>query len=337
MTDKPAPARYKVAALYKFVALPDFEQLQTPLQDFCLQQNIHGTLLLAQEGINGTIAGDETAIDAFLEYLHTANIFKNRFVDIDAKFSFAEKAPFLRMRVRLKREIVTLRAEEADPTKRVGTYVNPEDWNELIADPDLILLDTRNDYEVALGTFEGAVDPKTQNFTQFKDFVGENLKPETNKKVAMFCTGGIRCEKASAYMLAQGYEEVFHLKGGILNYLEKMPEVNSKWNGDCFVFDERVAVTHDLSPSGHTQCRACRMPLNEAERTSDDYIDGVQCTYCKGKKTDDERARARARQEQMVLARARGTSHIGDQSKQEAAEIKQQKRRQKEKSRETST
>lgn len=224
----PSAAHYKVAAMYKFVALPDFEELQSPIQNFCQQQNIHGTLLLAEEGINGTIAGNKAAIEAFLAFLKTANIFKNRFEDIDVKFSSTNKAPFLRMRVRLKREIVTLRAPEANPAKQVGTYVNPEDWNELISDPDIIILDTRNDYEVALGTFDGAIDPKTENFTQFKDFVGENLKPETDKKVAMFCTGGIRCEKASAYMLAQGYEEVFHLKGGILKYLETVPQENSK-------------------------------------------------------------------------------------------------------------
>ncbi len=317
--------QFKVAALYKFVALPDYVELQPCLLTFCQQHGIRGTLLVAAEGINGTIAGSADDIDAFISYLHEANIFKNRFDGIDVKYSYADTAPFLRMKVRLKREIVTLRAEEADPTKRVGTYVTPEQWNQLIADPDLVILDTRNDYEVALGTFEGAIDPKTENFTQFKDFVAETLSPDTNKKVAMFCTGGIRCEKASAYMLAQGYEQVFHLKGGILNYLETMPEKNSKWHGDCFVFDERVAVNHDLKPSGHTQCHACRMPLNDEERNSPDFIEGVQCPHCRDSKSNTERERARARQHQMTLAKARGLAHIGDDAIGDAAEMKRAK------------
>jgi len=326
--------QFKLAALYKFVALPDYVELQSSLLTFCRQHGIRGTLLVATEGINGTIAGSADDIDAFISYLRTANIFKNRFDGIDVKYSYADTAPFLRMKVRLKREIVTLRADEADPTKQVGRYVTPEQWNDLIADPDLVILDTRNDYEVALGTFEGAIDPKTENFTQFKDFVAETLSPDTTKKVAMFCTGGIRCEKASAYMLAQGYEKVFHLKGGILNYLETVSEEDSKWHGDCFVFDERVAVNHDLKPSGHTQCHACRMPLNHEERNSPDFIEGVQCPHCLGKKSPTERERARARQHQMELAKARGLAHIGDDAIGDAAEMKQQKKLVKEKSRE---
>ncbi len=328
---------FKVAALYKFVALPDFEQLQTPLLEFCRKHNIRGTLLLAPEGINGTVAGDQSAIDTFITFLRTTEIFKNRLSDIDVKFSYADKEPFLRLRVRLKREIVTLRAPEADPSKQVGTYVLPDQWNDLIADPDLAVIDTRNTYEVALGTFEGAIDPKTENFTQFKDFVSQTLNLETTKKVAMFCTGGIRCEKASAYMLAQGFEEVYHLKGGILKYLETVPEKDSKWHGDCFVFDERVAVSHALIVSGHTQCRACRMPLNEEERASDDFIDGVQCPYCRDKKTLSERDRARSRQQQMELARTRGLSHLGDDAKKDAARMKKRKLREKEKSRSGTT
>lgn len=325
---------FKIAALYKFVALPDYIELQASILEFCRQHNIRGTLLLAQEGINGTIAGDEAVIDAFVTYLHSANIFKNRFGGIDIKYAHADTPPFLRMKVRLKREIVTLRAPEADPSKQVGTYVSPDQWNDLLDDPDLVILDTRNDYEVALGTFEGAIDPKTENFTQFKDFVTETLSPETTKKIAMFCTGGIRCEKASSYMLAQGFEQVFHLKGGILKYLETMPQKNSKWQGDCFVFDERVAVGHDLEPSGHTQCHACRMPLNDDERSSADFIEGVQCPHCLGKKSGSERNRARARQLQMTLAKKRGLAHLGDDAMNDAAKMKQQKQLAKEKSRE---
>ncbi len=317
--------QFKVAALYKFVALPDYIELQPSLLTFCRQHDLRGTLLVAAEGINGTIAGSPADIDAFITYLHEANIFKNRFNAIDVKYSYTDAPPFLRMKVRLKREIVTLRADEADPTKQVGIYVSPEQWNDLIADPELVILDTRNDYEVALGTFEGAIDPKTENFTQFKDFIAETLSPDTTKKVAMFCTGGIRCEKASAYMLAQGYEEVFHLKGGILNYLETVPQENSKWQGDCFVFDERVAVNHDLQPSGHTQCHACRMPLNDEERNSTDFIEGVQCPHCVDKKSPTERDRARARQHQMMLAKARGLAHIGDDAIGDAARMKQVK------------
>jgi len=325
--------QFKVAALYKFAALSDYIDLQPSILDFCQQHGIRGTILLASEGINGTIAGKPADIDAFIIYLRTAIIFRNRFEAIDVKYSSAETLPFLRMKVRLKREIVTLRAVEADPTKQVGSYVTPENWNQLIADPDLVILDTRNDYEVALGTFEGAIDPKTENFTQFKDFVAETLSPHTTKKVAMFCTGGIRCEKASAYMLAQGFEQVFHLKGGILNYLETVRQENSKWHGDCFVFDERVAVNHDLKPSGHTQCHACRMPLNDEERNSPDFIEGVQCPHCRDKKSTTERDRARARQHQMELAKTRGLAHIGDDAIGDAAEMKQQKKLAREKSR----
>jgi UPF0176 protein len=324
---------FKVAALYKFVALPDYTNLQPSILNFCQQHNIRGTLLLAHEGINGTVAGSPDDIDALIAYLQTANIFKNRLGDIDVKYSYTDAPPFLRMKVRLKREIVTLRAEEANPTKQVGTYVSAEQWNDLIDDPDLVILDTRNDYEVALGTFEGAIDPKTENFTQFKDFVAQTLDPDTTKKVAMFCTGGIRCEKASAYMLAQGFEEVFHLKGGILNYLETIRQENSKWQGDCFVFDERVAVNHNLKPSGHTQCHACRMPLNEAMRHSPDFIEGVQCPHCRDSKSPSERDRARARQHQMTLAKARGLAHLGDDAIGDAAAMKQQKKLVKEKSR----
>ena len=325
---------YKVAALYHFVALPDFETLKAPLLDFCKARDIKGTLLLAEEGINGTVSGPDAGIDELIDYLQMGNIFEGRFKGLDVKYSQASEPPFLRMRVRLKREIVTLRAEEASPTKQVGTYVNPQDWNEVISDPDVVVIDTRNDYEVSIGTFEGAIDPNTTTFTEFKDYVSENLKPETHKKVAMFCTGGIRCEKASSYMMAHGFEEVYHLKGGILKYLEEVPEEDSKWQGDCFVFDERVAVKHGLEESDYTQCHACRYPLSPEERASKYYIHGVQCPHCKDKRTDKDRERSAARQKQMELAEQRGISHIGDQANEGAKIMKARKEEIRAKSRE---
>lgn len=324
---------YKVAALYHFVSLPDYENLKEPLLEFCKARQIKGTLLLAQEGINGTIAGSEDSVDALIAYLRDGNIFKGRLKSLDVKYSQASKEPFLRMRVRLKNEIVTLRAPEASPTKQVGTYVTPEGWNEIISDPDTIVIDTRNDYEVAIGTFKGALDPNTTTFTEFKDFVSENLKPEKHKKVAMFCTGGIRCEKASSYMLAHGFEEVFHLQGGILKYLEEMPEEKSLWEGDCFVFDERVAVGHGLKESGYTQCHACRYPLSEEERNSADFIHGIQCPHCKDSKTDEDRKRAAARQKQMELAAEKGIQHIGDQAQNDAIKMRAEKEKLRAKSR----
>jgi len=237
---------YKVAALYQFVPLPDFRALKDPLHRLCLDLEIRGTLLLAQEGINGTLAGREGAIDALMAELQAGALFDGRLDNLELKFSTADEMPFKRMKVRLKKEIVTLGDPQTDPLRRVGTYVSPAEWNRLMDDPEIILLDTRNDFEVEMGTFEGAVDPHIKRFSEFKDFVQGGLDPGKHKRVAMFCTGGIRCEKASSYMLAQGFEEVFHLKGGILKYLEDVPETESRWNGGCFVFDERVALGHGL-------------------------------------------------------------------------------------------
>lgn len=321
--DKP----YKVAALYKFVALPNYEQLQAPILAFCKSHHIRGTLLLADEGINGTVAGPHEGIEALLIYLQSDSIFEGGFEGIDIKLSYASKPPFLRMRVRLKQEIVTLRAPEASPARQVGTYVAPDDWNDIISDPDMVVIDTRNDYEVSIGTFKGAVDPKTTSFTEFKDFVSDNLDPKVHKKVAMFCTGGIRCEKASSYMLAHGFEQVYHLKGGILKYLEDVPETQSLWEGDCFVFDERVAVGNGLKESAYTQCHACRHPLSESERASVDFIQGVQCPYCKDKKTDKDRHRAAARQFQVQLAKQKGIAHIGDDATRDAVRMKAEKQK----------
>jgi UPF0176 protein len=237
---------YEVAALYQFVPLPDFRELKDPLHKLCLDLGIRGTLLLAQEGINGTVAGSHEAIDALMTELREGALFMGRLDNLELKFSTATEMPFKRMKVRLKKEIVTLGDPQTDPLRRVGTYVTPAEWNRLLDEAGIVLLDTRNDFEVEMGTFEGAVDPRIKRFSEFKDFVKNELDPAQHRKVAMFCTGGIRCEKASSYMLAQGFEEVFHLKGGILKYLEEVPETESRWNGGCFVFDERVALGHGL-------------------------------------------------------------------------------------------
>ena len=243
---------YKVAALYKFVPLPDFREIKEPLHALCLELGIRGTLLLAHEGINGTVAGTVKGIDALMVELREGDLFKGRLDNLELKFSPASEMPFKRMKVRLKKEIVTLGDPQTDPLRRVGTYVSPAEWNRLLEEPGIVLLDTRNDFEVEMGTFEGAVDPRIKRFSEFKDFVKNELDPKQHRKVAMFCTGGIRCEKASAYMLNQGFEEVFHLKGGILKYLEDMPEAESRWTGECFVFDERVALGHGLVEAGES-------------------------------------------------------------------------------------
>ncbi|WP_456620379.1 oxygen-dependent tRNA uridine(34) hydroxylase TrhO [Bradyrhizobium sp. P5_C12] len=236
----------KVAAFYQFAALPDYRELREPLRAFCARLALKGSVLLAREGINGTIAGPPAAIDAFAHELMHGDMFGGRLDNLELKFSTAGSMPFGRLKVRLKKEIVTLGDAAADPTDRVGTYVDAAEWNALIAAPDTLLLDTRNAFEVAMGTFEGAVDPGIKSFGQFKDFAAEQLDPAKHRRIAMFCTGGIRCEKASAHLLARGFAEVYHLKGGILRYLEQVPEAQSRWRGECFVFDERVALGHGL-------------------------------------------------------------------------------------------
>ena len=301
---------YTVAALYKFISLPDFPALQKPLQEFCENHDVFGTILLAKEGINGTIAGPDEGIHAVLNWINT----RNETGEVEAKFSYAQEQPFLRMKVRLKREIVTLGVEGVDPNAQVGTYVDPQGWNDLIAQEDVILIDTRNDYEVAIGTFDGALDPKTKSFREFPDYVAALKKelPDGKKpKIAMFCTGGIRCEKASSFMLKEGFEEVFHLKGGILKYLENIAEAQSKWHGECFVFDNRVSVKHGLDQGQYDMCHACRMPISETEKQSDDYRPGVSCPHCIGTRTAEELARFEERQKQVELAKQRGTQHIG--------------------------
>ena len=296
-----------VAALYKFVSLPDFHELREPLLDHCLAQNIRGTLLLAEEGINGTVAGSREAIDSLLAYLKA----DPRLADLSHKESFDSSQPFYRMKVKLKKEIVTMGIDGIDPNEVVGTYVKPKDWNALISDPDVVVIDTRNDYEVEIGTFKGAVDPKTESFRQFPEYVRQNYNPEKHKKVAMFCTGGIRCEKASAFMKREGFEEVYHLEGGILKYLEEVDQPDSLWQGECFVFDNRVSVKQGLEPGEYALCHGCRWPITDADRQSEKYEEGVSCPACHDTLTDEQRQRFRDRQKQIELARQRNVPHVG--------------------------
>ncbi|MFZ3087303.1 MAG: rhodanese-related sulfurtransferase [Methylotenera sp.] len=304
--------KYLTAALYKFVSLPNYRDLQLPILQACRNNHIKGTLLLAEEGINGTIAGLPDDIHNVLNFLRTDPLFENKFADLEHKESHADEHPFYRMKVKLKKEIVTLGVPGVSPTKKVGTYVKPEDWNALISDPEVILIDTRNDYEVDIGTFKGAIDPKTSTFREFPEYVAQHFDKTKHKKVAMFCTGGIRCEKASSYMMDQGFEEVYHLQGGILKYLETVPEAESMWQGECFVFDQRVAVKHNLEVGEFDQCYACRHPLSPEEIKSDQYEAGVSCPYCYNKLSAEKRASLIERQKQVALAKQRGKSHIGE-------------------------
>ncbi|QYK02996.1 rhodanese-related sulfurtransferase [Shewanella psychrotolerans] len=296
-----------VCALYKFVSLPNYTDIQQPLLAQMEQTNIKGTLLLAAEGINGTVAGTQAAIDGLLQWLNQQPGLDN----IVYKLSFDDEMPFYRTKVKLKKEIVTMGVEGIDPRKVVGTYVKPQDWNQLISDPDVLLIDTRNDYEVSIGTFKNAVDPKTQTFREFPDYVKENLDPAKHKKVAMFCTGGIRCEKSTAYLKEQGFDEVYHLEGGVLKYLEEVKPEESMWQGECFVFDNRVSVNHSLEKGDYDQCNACRLPITEADKASEHYVKGVSCPHCIDKVTEKQRQRFAERERQVQLANARGESHIG--------------------------
>ncbi len=302
---------FVVAALYKFAPLPDFEELRAPLAALCGEKGVMGTLLLAREGINGTIAGTRAGIDAVLDHLRA----DSRLADLEHKESRASEMPFHRMKVRLKKEIVTLGLPAVDPNLKVGRYIRPEDWNALISDPEVLVIDTRNDYEVGIGSFEGAEDPKTASFREFPDYVRQKLDPKKHRKVAMFCTGGIRCEKASSFMLEEGFDEVYHLQGGILKYLETVPESESLWRGECFVFDGRVAVTHGLEEGSYSECRSCRAPLSVADRRSPLYECGISCSACYHDLTEEKRARNRERQRQVLLAAERNESHFGPHRK----------------------
>lgn len=298
---------YTVAALYHFTRFEDPAALQGPLKTLCQAQGVTGTLLLAQEGINGTIAGCRAGVDAVLAHLRALP----GCADLEHKESTASDQPFARMKVRLKREIVTMGQPDVDPRARVGHYVEPADWNALIQSPDVAVIDTRNDYEVAIGTFDGAIDPQTASFRDFPAWWEDNKQRFHNKKVAMFCTGGIRCEKSTNYLLSQGVEDVFHLKGGILKYLEEVPEAESSWQGECFVFDGRVSVSHGLREGPHLLCHACRRPILPEDRDRLEYEQGVACHLCADETSAEDKARFRERQKQIELARQRGEKHLG--------------------------
>ncbi|HEY9573320.1 MAG TPA: rhodanese-related sulfurtransferase [Pusillimonas sp.] len=304
-------ANFLIAALYKFVELSDYQQLQQPLFEFCEAHQVKGTLLLAEEGINGTIAGPEQGVQAVLAYLRE----DPRLTTLDHKESWAEKMPFYRMKVKLKREIVTMGVPNVHARTMAGTYVKPQEWNELIADPEVVVVDVRNDYEVSIGSFNRAVNPHTTSFSEFPQWVREQSAEggvlAQGGKVAMFCTGGIRCEKSTAYLRSQGFDDVYHLEGGILKYLETVAPEESRWEGECFVFDERVSVRHGLAPGSYELCRACRLPLGAQDKASEYYEEGVSCPHCHDQHTEEQKQRFRERQKQVELARKRKQRHIG--------------------------
>ena len=298
-----------VATLYKFVEINDLLSLQDNLYNICEENNIMGTILIADEGINGTISGKHNEIKETISSLTS----DDRFSNIEIKYSSTDKQPFHRMKVRLKKEIVTIGLPEINPNKKVGRYVKPEDWNELISDPNVVVIDTRNKYETKIGSFQNALDPETSSFREFPDWVKKfkNSKENSNKKIAMFCTGGIRCEKASSLMKEEGFEDVYHLQGGILKYLETIDKENSLWNGECFVFDQRVCLTDELEVGSYKMCFACRMPITEEEMQNEKYIEGISCIYCYNKTTKEKKERFGSRQKQILLAKERGEKHLG--------------------------
>lgn len=307
MSDVVEKEGYLVAAFYRFVSLPDFEDLRGPLRQRCEDLGLMGTILLAQEGINGTISGREKPLRRFFGRLAE----DSRFAGLTFKESWSDEMPFYRMRVRLKKEIVTMGVPGIDPNDKVGEYVAPEDWNELIGRDDVRLIDTRNDYEIHLGRFKGAEDPDTRSFREFPEWVDKELDPSKDKHVAMYCTGGIRCEKATAYLLEKGFENVYHLDGGILNYIESTDRSESAWEGDCFVFDNRVTVDHDLAEGNYELCPACRMPLSVEEKQSSRFEKNVSCPKCFDRLTPQKRESLLERAKQIELANQRGEKHIG--------------------------
>ena len=310
-----------VAALYKFAPVHDPEGFRQSIEDVMESNSVRGTILVATEGINGTVSGSREGVDALLSFLRSSPGFES----LEHKESIADECPFLRTKVRLKKEIVTLGIEGVDPNRTVGTYVEPDHWNDLISRDDVILIDTRNDYEIQVGTFKGALNPETRSFREFPEYVRTHLDPEHKPKVAMFCTGGIRCEKATSWLKDEGFEDVYHLKGGILNYLEKVEADESLWEGECFVFDGRVTVDHDLQPGHYDMCHACRMPISEADMQSPQYEKGVSCPYCHDSLSDEDKERMKERQRQIELARERGESHLGDV----VADVMEQRRQEK--------
>lgn len=310
-----------VAALYKFVRLPDFETLRAPLHKLMIDNEVRGTLLLAAEGINGTIAGPRAGIDTVLDFLRA----DPRINTLTAKESYTDENPFYRTKVKLKKEIVTMGVENIDPNHIVGTYVKPEEWNALISDPDVILVDTRNDYEVQIGTFKNAMNPNTTSFREFPEFAKQQLDPAKHRKVAMFCTGGIRCEKSTAFMKQQGFNEVYHLEGGILKYLEDVPEEESLWEGECFVFDNRITVNHRLERGSYDQCHACRMPITEQDKLASTYQRGISCPHCYDEHDETQRQRYAERERQVQLAKRRGEPHIGESMAETIVRRRQEK------------
>lgn len=315
-TKKNAP--YLVCALYKFVSLDDYQDMRESLRNFMEKHQIRGTILLAHEGLNGTVSGPQEGVNALLAYLNS----DARISPISHKFSWHQEQPFYRTKVKLKKEIVTMGVEGIDPRKTVGTYVSPQQWNALICDPEVTVIDTRNDYEIQIGTFKNAINPNTDSFREFPEYVAKTLDPSVHKKVAMFCTGGIRCEKSTAYLKEQGFDEVYHLAGGILQYLEDVPQEDSLWQGDCFVFDNRVAVDHNLSRSHYDQCYGCRLPITEQDKQSSAYEAGVSCPACFNTHTEEQLARFREREKQVNLAKQRSQEHVGA----DARDIMQNKR-----------
>jgi len=296
-----------VAALYHFTKFSDYKKLQDPLRKICNSEGIKGSLLIAYEGINGTISGSRSGIDAVLKHIRSMPGCSN----LEHKESFASEIPFKRMKVKLKKEIVTMGQPHIDPTLNVGNYIEPSDWNNLISQDDVIVIDTRNDYEVAIGSFDGAIDPETKSFGEFPEWWEENRSKYQDKRIAMFCTGGIRCEKSTNFLLNEGVKDVYHLKGGILKYLEEVPEKNSKWNGECFVFDSRVSVKHGLEEGIYNLCYACRMPLAPDDFKKEEFEKGVSCHLCIDSNDDERKERFRERQYQVELADKRGKHHIG--------------------------
>ena len=303
---------FTVCALYQFVRLDDFEAFRTPLRELMVELEIKGTILLALEGLNGTISGSKTSIDGVIQFLQD----DGRFDNLEIKFSHSETTPFKRLKVKLKKEIVTLGVEHIDPLSSVGTYIAPQDWNALISDPDVVLIDTRNNYEYEIGSFKGAINPNTESFREFPTYTKDNLEQYRGKKVAMFCTGGIRCEKSTAYLKSQGFDTVYHLHGGILKYLEEVDEDQSLWEGECFVFDDRVAVKHNLEQGQYDQCHACRYPITDEDKQHPHYEKGVSCPRCHGSRSETQVSRYREREHQIQLAKARGEEHIGDHASQ---------------------
>lgn len=293
--------------MYKFVAIPDCRMLRNELLDFCTAHGIKGTIILANEGINGTISGSPGEIDNVINYLRKYTVFS----DLEFKYSEFNETPFYRMKVKIKREIVTMGIPQINPDKLVGKYMDAKEWNDLITEPDVLVLDTRNQYEYEIGTFKNAVSPNTETFREFPEFVENNLDHERHRKIAMFCTGGIRCEKATSYLLSKGFENVFHLQGGILKYLEDVSQQENLWEGDCFVFDNRVAVDKNLKKGGYEMCFACRMPVSPNDKLSEFYQEGISCPRCYDKTSAEKRKGLAERQKQVQLAAQRNDQHIG--------------------------